>query len=432
MNVGEENEFNEFKESLAQLDKGLKSMTAMLNKHGRGKVFFGVDDDGNVIGVSVGKETVTKIRTRIKELVEPSFFYQIDTPISPEGKRYVVLEGNGSDTPYSCDGRYFVRNAKSDDGADNVLLRRMLQNREFDLMREADSYTQELTFASFVTFMQGRGLHGHNTRQYFQSCGFFTKEGKYNKVAYLLSDQCPISPRLIVFEGTNKSKMIRKEEFGPGCLLVSVQKGIDYVRALCQTKVDLSNGVRKEIPLFHFESFREAWVNAAVHNDWGQRLPPSVFLYDDRIEIVSYGTIPFGLSEDEFFAGKSLPVNRTLFALFMSARLSEQSGHGMSTIVENYGRESVSLSSEMTTVSFPLNYVRDDVLARKRLKATLTSGQNAVFEYLSAHPESTLQQVADSVGLSLAGVKKIVGGLTESGLLAREGSKKAGKWVVLK
>ena len=36
------------------------------------------------------------------------------------------------------------------------------------------------------------------------------------------------------------------------------------------------------------------------------------------------------------------------------------------------------------------------------------------------------------VGLSLAGVKKIVGGLTESGLLAREGSKKAGRWVALK
>lgn len=83
-------------------------------------------------------------------------------------------------------------------------------------------------------------------------------------------------------------------------------------------------------------------------------------------------------------------------------------------------------------VTFPLNYVRDDVLARKRLKATLTSGQNAVFEYLSAHPEAILQQVADSVGLSLAGVKKIVGGLTKSGLLAREGSKKAGRWVALK
>lgn len=36
MNLGEENEYQEFKESLSQLDKGLKSISAMLNKHGRG------------------------------------------------------------------------------------------------------------------------------------------------------------------------------------------------------------------------------------------------------------------------------------------------------------------------------------------------------------------------------------------------------------
>ncbi len=90
-------------------------------------------------GARCGKETVTKIRARIKELAEPSFLNQIDVRTCPEGKRYIVLEGTGSDTPYSCDGRYYVRNAKSDDRAENVLLRRMLQNREFDLMREADS-----------------------------------------------------------------------------------------------------------------------------------------------------------------------------------------------------------------------------------------------------------------------------------------------------
>ena len=55
-----------------------------------------------------------------------------------------------------------------------------------------------------------------------------------------------------------------------------------------------------------------------------------------------------------------------------------------------------------------------------------------IVEQLRANPKATLQQVADSVGLSLAGVKKIVGGLTESGLLTREGSKKAGRWVALK
>lgn len=224
--------------------------------------------------------------------------------------------------------------------------------------------------------------------------------------------------------------MVEKEELGPGCLLLAAQKGIDYGRALCKTKIDLTQGVREETPLFHFESFREAWINAVVHNDWSQSLPPSVFLYDDRMEIVSYGTIPYGLSEEDFCSGKSLPVNRALFALFMSAGFSEQSGHGMSTIVENYGKGCVQLSSEMTTVTIPLNYVRDEVLARRRVKATLTSGQTKVYEYLSSNPEATLQETADAIGLSLPGVKTIVAGLSDAGMVQRVGSKKKGIWVV--
>ena len=58
MNLGMENEYLEFKEGLGQLDKGLKSITSMLNKHGQGTVLFGVNDDGDVCGLSVGKNTL--------------------------------------------------------------------------------------------------------------------------------------------------------------------------------------------------------------------------------------------------------------------------------------------------------------------------------------------------------------------------------------
>ena len=56
MNLGIENEYQEFKESLTQLDKGLKSLTAMLNKHNQGAVYFGAKDDGNICGLMVGKD----------------------------------------------------------------------------------------------------------------------------------------------------------------------------------------------------------------------------------------------------------------------------------------------------------------------------------------------------------------------------------------
>ena len=54
MNLGREDEFQEFKEGLGQLDKGLKSLTAMLNRHNIAIVYFGVDDNGNVVGLQTG------------------------------------------------------------------------------------------------------------------------------------------------------------------------------------------------------------------------------------------------------------------------------------------------------------------------------------------------------------------------------------------
>ena len=35
-------------------------------------------------------------------------------------------------------------------------------------------------------------------------------------------------------------------------------------------------------------------------------------MYDDRIEIISYGGLPFSLSKEGFFRGTSVPVNKSL------------------------------------------------------------------------------------------------------------------------
>lgn len=44
------------------MDKGIVSLVAMLNKNGKGKVYFGVANDGEVLGLkgTLGCETVKK------------------------------------------------------------------------------------------------------------------------------------------------------------------------------------------------------------------------------------------------------------------------------------------------------------------------------------------------------------------------------------
>ena len=54
MNIGKENEIIEFKKTTAEIKEGLQSISAILNKHQKGYLYFGVRDNGDVIGQDIG------------------------------------------------------------------------------------------------------------------------------------------------------------------------------------------------------------------------------------------------------------------------------------------------------------------------------------------------------------------------------------------
>ena len=94
MNIGRENEITEFKSSISQLDKGVLSMTAMLNRSNRGVVYFGVDDKGDVIGLDVGESTFEKIRGAFRDYVQPRIVIDIQTLVSDDGRKYIAVSSS--------------------------------------------------------------------------------------------------------------------------------------------------------------------------------------------------------------------------------------------------------------------------------------------------------------------------------------------------
>ena len=82
MSLGAENEFQEFKEGLAALDPGLKSLSAMLNRHGKGTVYFGVNDDGTIRGLAIGPNTLVEIRNKLTLKIKPRFFLSLTAKTS--------------------------------------------------------------------------------------------------------------------------------------------------------------------------------------------------------------------------------------------------------------------------------------------------------------------------------------------------------------
>jgi ATP-dependent DNA helicase RecG len=433
MNLGNETEFIEFKESLAQLDKGIKSLTSMLNRNGSGSVYFGVDDNGNAIGLMVGKKTLDDVKDRIKDIVAPKVIPIIK--VIPVRGNLSIIEVNvrGSDIPYSCDGKYFIRNGRSDEHAPNDLLRRMLSSGSTDLLIQTTSPIEELTFKQMNTLLLANGVHAKETKPFFESKKLLNSEGKFNEMAFILSDQSTVSLKIVTFEGINKASLSSYKVFSDECLIHSLNKVMQYFEVINAVKTDLSKGVRIDLYLFDFKSFREAWINACLHNRWTESLPPAIHIFDNRLEIISYGTLPFDLSLEKFFVGTSKPINHGLMAIFQNAGLVEQSGHGVPIVVENYGKEAYSFESNMVKVTIPFNFEPDFVTARRAKENSvenLSSTQMKVLIFLNDHPESNLSAVAKNNELSLQGVKKVVKVLQEKKLLVRDGSKRDGKWRV--
>ncbi len=433
MNLGNENEYQEFKEGLGQLDKGLKSITSMLNKHGKATVYFGVDDDGNVCGLTIGKNTLMDIRNRIRDKIEPRIYADIQEQKDETNRTYIKVTASGSDIPYSFDGRYYLRNVSADEQASNDILRKMLASSDSDILRQKTSPKQQLTFNSFFAILSGSGIHPKATKAFYSNYGLLNKEGDFNVNAYLLSDENAISLKVVIFEGNDKSVMSKRTEYGGKCLLVSISEVMKYFEMINITNVDLNGAKREEQSLFDFPSFREAWINACLHNDWNNAIAPSIYLFDDRMEIVSYGGLPFTLSKEGFFQGTSVPVNKSLLTIFMATKFAEQSGHGIPTIVEKYGKDVFSFDDGMVKVTIPLAFDRPEVEIRKAIilkKHGLTDNQKKVYEALRQDGSLSLQTVAEQTGLSFSGVKKICSKLQEYGILERNGSKRDGIWLV--
>jgi len=77
--------------------------------------------------------------------------------------------------------------------------------------------------------------------------------------------------------------------------------------------------------------------------------------YEDRIEIVSLGTLPPGQTKEGFFSGVSIPVNKKLSEILLQLHISEKSGRGVPRIVHEYGQQAFEFKDNAIVVTIPFN-----------------------------------------------------------------------------
>lgn len=427
LNIGVETEKIEFKKTTGELKEGITSLASMLNKNGYGVLYFGVKDDGDVVGQQMGDRTLREVSQAIANFIKPQVIPIIEHQLI-EDKNVIKIEVYGSDKPYSAYGRYYMRSADEDRELSPSALKELMERQaSADVMTIVASPVQNLTFNKLKIAYVTAGLTVDQTT-FENNAGLTNNDGKYNLMAYLLADENDISIKVVTFAGKDKTQIVGRNEYGGICLVNSIDKVISYMESINDTKVTMGTHRRIEEKLFDIASFKEAWQNACIHTKWDKGNPPAVYIFSDRVEIISTGGLPVDLNQEEFYKGISKPVNAKLQKIFGQLGYVEQTGHGIPLIISNYGKQAFDIMDNFINVTIPFNFEknRGGVVADK--KDGLNEAEQFIFNLIKDNPHITIKELVASSPYSDGYVRKILSSLKEKEIIERQGGRKEGIW----
>ena len=291
---------------------------------------------------------------------------------------------------------------------------------------------QELTFSKLFGYYGSKGIV-LNEKTFEKNLGLRNKNGEYNLLAQLLSDNSHFPLRVSIFEGETKgSNLFSVREFGNNCLLYTLDEVLRYADVLNLIQTDESRRVveRPETPLFDNKAFREAIINAVLHNLWISGNEPMISVFSDRIEILSRGTLPPAQTMEGFFLGESVPVNEKLSEIFLQLHISEKSGRGVPKIIETYGREAFTFRENSIVVTIPLHRIKK-IGNKVENKKGLNARRQRIITEMRDNPNITTSELHQILGISETAVENNLTFLKENGYVERVGAKKTGYWKVL-
>lgn len=338
------------------VDEIKNEVVAFANSQG-GTLYIGVLDDGEWIGVEDVDVALLQISNMVRDAIKPdvTMFVHYDV-LERDGKRVIsVSVQRGTDRPYYLAKKglrpagVYVRQGASVAPASDTAIREMIKETDGDRFEEMRALEQELTFVATSQEFERRGLV-FGTEQ-MRTLKLINSDGLYTNLALLLSEQCPHTIKVAVFEGEDQSVFKDRREFS-GSLLHQMNEAYDYLDHYNQIHATFDKLLRIDRRDYPEEALREALMNLLVHRDYAFHASGLISVYTDRIEFVSIGGLLPGILLEDVMAGVSVCRNQNLANVFYRLRLIEAYGTGIKKIMNAYGGTELTPLIETTHNTF--------------------------------------------------------------------------------
>jgi predicted HTH transcriptional regulator len=437
-----ENELVEYKEKLT--DSLEKEAVAFLNAKG-GDIYIGIKDNGEVVGVPNIDKIQLQIKDRLISCISPSVLslVSISTEKFSDKTALKITLKEGVEKPY-----YIKNKGLSESGAfirigssAQPMTQKMIyafQTKSFPKsLINIESPNQELTFADlFIHYRRFSKPLDDNT--FAKTLNFLTSDGKYNYLAYLMADNNQLSVRFARFNDSGERfELIEKAiEYGNCCLITAIQRILDRYDIENITLSKLTGTAHRiDKRLVDAKCLREVVINAFAHNDYSYGMLPIFEVFQNRFAVRSYGGLVPQLTINDFFLGVSALRNPELMRILKDLELVEALGFGIRGITKIYDRSIFEFTDNTMYVQLPFEKeVAKSETENKGKVREKSKGKSKgkILELITENPQITVPEIAEAIGLSIAGVEKNIRQLKQEGIISRTSDTKSGEWIVEK
>ena len=341
----------QFKEQFTGQKEIAKEMVAFANTLG-GRIFFGVKDKtGELIGLSYDEiQTIS----RDNEQVRPTIYINTDV-IRADGKHFLVCTvAQGKNKPYkNLNGEIWVKQ-----GADK---RRITENAEIlALFQDSGSYQADAAGVAETSFndLDRYALNDYlkkvyaldldiladKAEQLLKNIHVLNHNGIPTLAGYLFFGKHPeyYCPTFMVKAVSFFGNELAGTQYRDTKEIIGNMPQI-YEKSMSFLKSNLHNLQEKGASFNTLgkleiaeEVLEEVLQNALVHRDLLRSAPIRIFIFDNRVEIISPGALAGGLTEEDIRNGKTYQRNPYMATFATNALHYRGIGSGIVRILAEY------------------------------------------------------------------------------------------------
>jgi len=442
-----ENETIELKKSTSELKEAIISISSILNKHGKGALYFGIEDYGKVVGQQIGKSTVKDISKSIADHIDPKIYPDIKVQ-KIIGKDCIVINFSGHENLYSAFGRFYLRAGDENKKLSTKEVERLVAKKQNYIYPWGFQVSEIPVSAVNVPVMRAFIRKGREAGRI--SYAFDTARNVLNKLNLIKSNKLLNAGRALfcknnnlevragVFATNEKTTFLDIQLF-KGTLFDLVNQCEAYIKEHINWSAEIVGFKRVETPEVPVNAVREAIVNSLCHRDFDNPGGNEIAIYKNRIEIYNPGQFPYDYSPDDFIRGKekSLPRNPLIADTFYLTKDIEKWGSGLKRISDECKIYGVKVEFNKIKSGFVVTFYRPQIekgigkVEGEGVNEGVNEGVKFPLEYIRKNPGKRAPYIAGMLKVPLKTLERWLKKLKAEGKIKYEGSSKTGGYYVV-